>query len=57
MLEIIMFENEMIYELYQKYLKQGLSEDDAYMEAQSNIYSVACEENGCFEQGCGDFNK
>ena len=50
-----MLEDEKIYELYQQNLVKGMSEDDAYTEAQSYVYSKACEENGECEQGDRDY--
>lgn len=48
-------EDDVIYRLYQQNLAKGMDEDDAYMEAQSEVYSRACEENGVDEQGDRDY--
>lgn len=48
-------EDEEIFNLYKKNLLKGMNEDDAYIEAQSEIFCKACKRNGMFEGGDRDY--
>lgn len=51
-----MDEREKMLERYKQNITQGMSEEDAYLEAYSSICSQTCEKNGVCENGDGSLD-
>lgn len=50
-----MCKDDEIYYLYKQNLLKGMDEDNAYIEAQSEVFCRACNTNGMFEGGDRDY--